>query len=263
MATYKRRGYKKQQTGSKSKLEQESLVAKSLEGADDIAVKSERFFEKHEKKIYAVVGALALLLIGYYYYYNKVVIPKRQEAANEMYMAQSLFEKALNEQDLAKQKDLFQQSLKGSAGKYGFLDIIDEYGGTPSGELAHYYAGAAYFHLGQYDKAVSELSKYKRHDDVLYPMALGLIGESFLQLNQEKDALDYFVKAAKATKNTFVSPLYYMKAGETALALYKSTKDESYLKKAKSYFKKIVEDYPSSQFKKDAEVYLAQAEYAR
>ncbi len=262
MATYKKRGYKKSKDTNISRVSQESLVAKGLEGADDIAIKSEKFLEKHQNKIYTAILIIALLVVGYYFYHQRVVIPKRMEAANEMNTAQQLFEKAMTETDPAQQKQLLEQALNGAGGKYGFLDIEEEYGSTPSGKLAHYYAGVSYYYLGEFDKAIEELSRYKAKDEILRPMALGLIGESFLQLNQPEDALEYFEKAANVTKNEFTTPFYWMKAGKTALYIYKNKGDKSYLDKAKKYFEKITDQYPGSQFAKEAGIYLAQAKYA-
>ncbi len=263
MATYKKKGYKKVKKTGLDKVAEKSLVAKSLEGADDIVVKSEKFLEKYQNKIFTAIGLIALAVVAYYYYHNNIVVPKRAEAANEMYVAQSLFEKAVDEKDPAVQKELFQKALQGDQGKYGFLDIIDEYGNTPSGKLAHYYAGVAYYHLGEFDKAIEELGKFKTKDEILQPLAYGMIGDSFLQLDQPEDALEYYEKAIDFSSNDFTAPMFLMKAGKTAMALYESTGEKKYLKKAEKYFKRIVEDYPKSDYTEDAKIYLAEAQYGQ
>jgi len=261
MASYKKKGYKKVRASQAHG--DESFVAKSFESVEDLTVKSEKFLERHQNKIFTGIVILALLVAGYYFYHQKVVIPKRAEAANALYPAQSFFEQAVDATDAQQQKQLFEKALKGADGKYGLLDVIDEYGSTPSGNLAHYYAGLAYYHLGQFDKAVSELSKFKSHDDVLHPMALGVIGDSFLQLNQPEDALEYYEKAAKASDNEFTTPMYLFKAGKVALDLYQAKKDDKYLTKARKYMERIDKDYPKSIYAKDAKIYLAQAEYGK
>ncbi len=259
MAVYKKKAYKKAKK-VEQKIEDESLVAKSLTEADSLVVKIERFLEKYQNKIFLGIGIIALAVVGYYYYHSNVVIPKQQKAANDLYPAQALFEKALATTDPDEQKTLFQKALEGDGAHFGFLDIIDEYGSTPSGKLAHYYAGVSYYHLGQFDKAIEELSKFKAKDEILRPMALGLIGDSFLQLNQPEDALDYFEQAARFSDNEFTAPMFLFKAGRTALEIYQSGQDKKYLDKAEKYFKEIVEDYPQSNFVGDAKLYLAQVE---
>jgi tetratricopeptide (TPR) repeat protein len=263
MATYKKKGFKKVKKTGFDKVKEESLVAKGLESADDIAIKSERFLEKYQNIIFAAIGIIALAVVGYYYYHNNVVIPKRMEAANEMYVAQNLFEKAVDETDPSIKKDLFRKALEGADGKYGFLDIIDEYGNTPSGKLAHYYAGVSYYHLGEFDKAISELSKFKSGDEILQPLAYGVIGDAFLQLDQPEDALEYYEKAIGFSSNDFTTPMFLMKAGKTALALYETRQDNKYLKKAEKYFKRIVEEYPKSHYSGDAKIYLAAVQYGQ
>ncbi len=260
MATYKKKGYKKIK---KTAVYDESLVAKSLENVEDLTIRSEKFLERHQNKIFTGIVILALLVAGYYFYHQRVVLPKRAEAANALYPAQKLFEQAVDETDPAKQKQLFEKVLQGDGGKYGVLDVMDEYGSTPSGNLAHYYAGIAYYHLGQFDKAVSELSKFKSKDAVLHPLALGVIGDAFLQLNQPEDALEYYEKAARAADNAYTTPMFLTKAGKVALDLYKSKKDEGYLNKARKYLKEVEDKYPSSPAAKEAKIFLAQAEYAK
>jgi len=262
MATYRRKGYKKVKKTDIDRVAEKSLVAKSLESADDLVVKSEKFLEKYQNHIFAAIALIAVGAVAFYFYYNRVVVPKRMEAANEMYTAQALFEQAVNTSDLQTRKELFRKALEGDAGKYGFLDIMDEYPGTPSGKLAHYYAGVAYYHLGEFDKAIEELSRYKSKDEILQPMAYGLIGDSFLQLDQPEDALEYYEKAFRFSSNDFTAPMFLMKAGKTALELYKQTGDKKYAEQAAEYFNRIVEDYPASPYKADAEIYLAEAQAA-
>ena len=46
-------------------------------------------------------------------------------------------------------------ALNGGEGKYGMLDIINEYGGSPAANLANYYAGMSYLNLKDYQNAVN------------------------------------------------------------------------------------------------------------
>ena len=97
------------------------------------------------------------------------------------------------------------------------LEIIDNYGGTPAGNLAEYYAGMAYLNLKNYEQAIAYLDKFKSEDDALAPMAKGAIGDAFMQLNQDDQALDYYLQATNLRQNEFTTPTFLYKAGVTAL----------------------------------------------
>ena len=65
---------------------------------------------------------MAVLVLGYFAYDQYIKTPKETEAMNEMFQAQSYWEQALT----APAKDsLYNLSLQGGEGKYGFLDIIE------------------------------------------------------------------------------------------------------------------------------------------
>ena len=59
------------------------------------------------------------------------------------------------------------------------------------------------------------------------------------QKNQQKEALDFYVKAAESNKNDFTTPRFLLKAGKTALAL--GQKED-----ALKYFNDIKDNYDST-----------------
>ena len=145
MATYKKRGNKPQtKEEKKDAIEAQSATAEVFNTLDEGASKTEEWVAKNQKYIIIVVGIIAVAVLGYLAFQEYVQKPKQLEASNEMFQAQSYFEQALN----ASEKDsLFQLSLKGGQGKYGFLDIIENYSSTDAANLSRYYAGMAYLNL--------------------------------------------------------------------------------------------------------------------
>jgi tetratricopeptide (TPR) repeat protein len=99
------------------------------------------------------------------------------------------------------------------------VKIADEYSGTDAGNLANYYAGVAYLNTKKYAEAITSLEKFKSDDIMLSTIAVGVIGDAYAQQNKQKEALEYYVKAADANKNELTRPRYLMKAGKTALVL--------------------------------------------
>lgn len=237
MATYKKRGYK-----PKTKVEQEvevedgSTTAEVFNTLDESASKTEEWAVKNQKSILVTVGAIAVVVLGYLSYTKYIVEPKQSDAMNEMFTAKNYFNEALN----AMEKDsLFNLALNGAEGKFGFIDIIDNYGGTPAANLSNYYAGVSFYNLKDYQKAISYLSDFSSDDIILSALAKGKIGDAFAQLNQLDDALDYYEKAVAASDNDFTTPMFLYKAATVAL-------NQGDAKKALAHFETIKNVYPKA-----------------
>ncbi|WP_445452228.1 tetratricopeptide repeat protein [Flavobacterium sp. 25HG05S-40] len=232
MATFNKRGYKapkekteKEVNTNVEDIEQinvdakDSTTAKAFDTLDETASKAEDFVERNQKAIFGVLAAVALVTVGYLMYQKFIAEPKQEEAANELFVAQQNFQKAVDDVTGTKSDSLYNLVLKGSEGKFGVVKIADEYSGTDAGNLANYYAGIAYLNTKKYAEAISSLEKFKSDDIMLNTLAIGAIGDAYAQQNKQKEALDFYVKAADASKNDFTRPRFLLKAGKTAFEL--------------------------------------------
>lgn len=236
MATYKKRGYKpKTQKEKVEAIEDDSTTAEVFNTLDESASKTEEWVVKNQKYIFVIVGVVALAILAKIGYDNFIAEPNAKEAMNEMAKAQSYFDEAVNGND---KDSLFTLALNGGEGKFGMLDIADQYSGTPAGNLANYYAGMAYLNMNKYDDAITYLSKFSSDDLMLSAIAKGGIGDAFVQLNQLEDGLEYYEKAVKANANDFTTPLYLVKAARVAMDLGENKKALDYLTRVKSEFSK-------------------------
>jgi tetratricopeptide (TPR) repeat protein len=250
MATYKKRGYKpKTQKEKNEAIEEQSTTAEVFNTLDESASKTEEWVAKNQNYIFGVVAAIAVVILGYLGYQKYILEPKQEEAMNEMFKAQQYFDEAVN----GTEKDsLFNMALNGGEGKFGMLDIVDEYSGTPAANLANYYAGMSYLNLKDYPNAIKYLSEFKSDDLMLNPIAKGAIADAFVQINQPNDALEYYEKAISASTNDFTTPLYLSKAGKLALSLDKNDK-------ALKFFERIKSDFSTSTEATNIDVYIAKA----
>lgn len=251
MATYKKRGYKpKTKAEKQDRIEDESTTAEVFSTLDEGASKTEAWVEKNQKAILIFVGVVAISVLGYLGFQQFIQEPKETEAMNEMFQAQTYYEQALT----ATSKDsLFNLSLEGGNGKFGFIDIIDNYGGTNAANLATYYAGIAYLNTGKYQEAIEYLDAFKSDDANVAPIAKGDIGDAFAQLNQPEDALKYYESAISMSDSEATAPRFLLKAGITALNLGK-------IDVALKHFKTISENYPKSPEAAKATLYEGKAE---
>jgi tetratricopeptide (TPR) repeat protein len=237
MATYNKRGNKpKNKEEKEHSIEKGSTTAEVFNKLDVTASKTEAFVEKNQKYIFVLIGLVAAVVLGYLGYKEFIAKPKQTTAMNDMFQAQKYFDQAVT---APKKDSLYNLALNGGEGKFGMLDIISEYKGTPAANLANYYAGTAYLKLKDYKNAIKYLSDFSSDDEILAPLAKGNIGDAFVQLNQLDDALDYYDQAAKMRDNDYTTPMYLYKAGTIALDLGKADK-------ALSYFETIKEKYPDA-----------------
>jgi|TARA_B110000305_G_C19419545_1_gene630057 tetratricopeptide (TPR) repeat protein len=254
MATYKKRGDKVKGENSEriSKVEQESTTAEVFNTLDERASRSEEWVIKNQQNIFILLGVVVACILGYLGYQKFVNEPNEKIAADELAFPKQYFDQALITAVSA--DSLYILGLEGGEGKYGFLDISDQFSGTASGNLANYYAGISYLKMKKYPEAIQYLEKFSSDDDLLGPVAKGAIGDAFADLNQLEDALSYYEQAANLKQNNFSTPLFLFKAGNIALDLGDASK-------ALKMFNKIKQSYPSSEEAKNIEVYINKAKY--
>lgn len=204
-----------------------------------VLTKTEQFFEKNlNVTIYVVLGIVVLVLaiLGINKY---MVAPKTVEAQNQMFAAQNYFE-----------KNMYEQAINGDGNALGFLDIIDDYGSTKSGKLARYYAGVSYLHMGEYEKAISYLDKFKTDDLLLGPLAEAAKGDAYVELGKYSKAISAYKAGLDKNTNDFTTPYLLLKLG----LAYEANGEKE---KAMDMFKEIKEKYVSSTEFISAERYLA------
>jgi predicted negative regulator of RcsB-dependent stress response len=262
MATFNKRGYKapKEKAEKVDETfiedvnvdEKDSATAKAFDTLDQSASKAEDFIAKNQKVILGGLLAVVVVVVGYFAYDKFIAEPNQQEAAEELFVAQQNFQKAVDGD--VKADSLFNLVLNGSEGKFGVLKIAEEYSGTDAANQANFMAGIAYLNTGKYAEAIANLEKFNSKDVTLSILAKGAIGDAYAQQNKQKEALEFYVKAADASQtNDFTRPRYLMKAGKTALAM--GNKAE-----ALKYFTDIKENFdtaPEAQ-QVDALIGLAQ-----
>ena len=207
----------------------------------EVYSKTERYIEENQKSLSIIVGVIVLIISGYFAYMKLYVGPLEIEAQSQMYVAEQYFE-----------KDSLDRAIYGDGNYLGFIDIIDEYSVTPTGNLAHYYLGICYLKKGEYENAIEYLNGFDTDDQIIGPIATGAIGDAYMELGETKDAASYYLQAANDKENQFTTPIYLMKA---ALAY----EDLNNYKKAIGIYEQIKEDYPETKEGREVEKYLARA----
>ena len=203
--------------------------------------RTEDFFERNSKKIIAVLVALIVVAALIYGYRELIALPRVEKAAELIAEAQYRFE--------GEQPD-FELALTGDANGAGFLDVIDQYGSTPAGNLAKHYAGICYLRMGDLDNAAAYLAKYRAvrgiPGAIVNAQNLGLQGDVAVEREDYAQALRFYDKAVKASDNPLTAPLYLRKAGLAAKAM-----GDAALSTA--YYQRILDSYPATAEAREAE----------
>ena len=204
--------------------------------------KTEQFIEENQKSLMTIIGAIVGIVALFSVYQNFYIEPMEKEAQAEMYMAELYF-----------QKDSFNLALNGDGQYLGFLDIANDYSSTNVGQLANYYAGLSYLHTADYDNAIEYLGDFSSDDIILSSLALGCMGDAYMELGDMDSAKDAYKAAVKNSANEFTAPRYMMKLA----MIHEANKDYA---DALEIYNSIKKDYKDTREASGIEKYISRAE---
>ena len=198
-----------------------------LGNVEEALSNTEQWIENNQKTLWIIFIAVLVIAFGIYGV-SRYTKKRNETASSQIYKAQQYFE-----------SEQFENALNGDGNNLGFLDIVNDYGSTKTGKLAAYYAGISYMKQGNYEEAINYLKKYNNKDQVLSAMALGAIGDCYMELDDLQSAVTYYGKAAAKNANDFTSPMFLMKEGIT----YEMIGDFG---KALNAYQTLKKDFPNS-----------------
>ena len=229
-----------------SKKQSEATTEKNLENINEALTSSEQFIEKNQNAIMIGVGAVVLVVLAILAYHNLYMKPKNEKAQAAIFKGERYFQ---NQQDSL--------ALFGDGNDYiGFEEVMNQYGGTKTADLAKAYAGISYARIGDNEKALNLLNKFKGGDKLITPAITGAIGDVYMNMDMSDKAANNFLKAAKAADDNMLSPIYYKKAG----LAYLHAKD---FDKAIETFEKIRKTYLNSPEGQEVDKYIEQAKLSK
>ncbi|MBR4739435.1 MAG: tetratricopeptide repeat protein [Bacteroidales bacterium] len=207
-----------------------------------IITRSEEFIQKNQKTLIIIVAAIVLVVVAIFGLRKWYFQPREVRAAEEMFAAEQWF----NQGD-------FDKALNGDDTYRGFLGVADNYKGTKAGNLARYYAGAAYLQQGNFDEAIHWLKKYKGKDTFTRPLAKMMLADAYIETGETATAAKLYVAAAGMSDNFITTPTALFKAGMAYLMIEDNAK-------ALECFQKVKTNYPESTEWSEIDKYIALAE---
>jgi len=192
--------------------------------------KTEEFITANKILTMWIGGIIAVAITGfmlYKYYMGN----QSQLAQDDMFQAVFYFE-----------KDSLNLALNGDGNNFGFIDIIDDYSGTESANLANYYAGLINLQKGNFNQAILFFEEFSASDLLVQSRSYSLIGDAYMELENYSEAANYYDKAAHHEPNEYFSPIYLKKQ---AIAFEER---QEYLKAMNCYDEIITKYKTSSEF---------------
>ncbi|MDB5223358.1 MAG: hypothetical protein JWN83_2025 [Chitinophagaceae bacterium] len=217
----------------------------------DVVTRARGFWAKNSKPIIYISTAIILIAGGWLVYKYMVKLPKEEKANDAVFVVQRYFSDFSNAQADSLKTALANRVLNGDGANSGALKFISKYDGTAASNLCHFYAGASYLHLKQFDKAIKQLKDFSTDATQIQSRAYGMIGDASAELKKNTDALDYYKKAAGVNeKDEFTSSEFLFRAGLFAETMGKK-------QEAIDLYKKLKKDYPLSDKAANIDRYLA------
>ena len=203
----------------------------------------EAFIMRNSRSLLTALGVVIIVVGGFFGYKYLVAVPRMEKASAMMFAAEQQFA-----------QDSFKLALNGDGNFAGFLQVIEKYGSTGTGNVARHYAGICYLRLGQYQEALDYLTQYKGSTDDV-PSALlaaqnyGLRGDVYVQMGNYAEAAKSYEKAVATSSDPLTAPYYLKKAGE----VYEKLGDNA---NALAAYEAVEVDYPTSMEARDIQKYI-------
>ena len=135
-----------------AKIQKESQSEKSLENIGEALSSSEQFLENQKSLLTGLL--IVVVLVGAYLAYHYLYKLPATKRHKQPFSRRALLQEG--EDSLA---------LFGNGNDFpGFESVISQYKGTRSADLAHAYAGISYNRMGNNEKALEHLKKFKGGD---------------------------------------------------------------------------------------------------
>ena len=132
-------------------------------------------------------------------------------------------------------------------------NMSENYSGTRSASKGVYLLAYTYFQKGEYENAITSFEKYLddyADDSILSSAAYSGLGACYEQLGKFLEAAQSYEKGATKFTDNYNAPQQLMDAG-------RCYKLENRVADARKCYQTVIDNYPESTFKSDAELYLA------
>ena len=216
----------------KKELKEDALVSSY--------VKVTTFYEKHKRNISIATIAVAVV-IGGTLIYLKNRADDDQNAAAQLGQVFQYYDGGQ-----------FQAAIDGVPERSipGLTSIVENFGGSPSGNIARLYLADAYYQLARYGEALDQFEEMSAGSDLLEVSRLAGVGGCCEALGRNKEAAAAYEKAATVDPKHVAAPDNLSQAARN----YGLAGDKE---KAVELYMRLKKNYPTSPYAREAERFIA------
>ncbi len=219
---------------TKKELKQDKLVTGYFKTVD--------FLRNNRKIVSGTITGLVIATIVVIAYMNNMR-SSNTKAATELSQVLNLFDGGA-----------YQVAINGDPTQNipGLKSIVENYGGSESGQQAKIYLADCYYYLGNYAEALKYFKDYGGGDKFLQASAYAGEAEIYGLRNDYTKAADYYDRAASRDSKNFLTPQYLLGAARNYIKIGKKDRALALLDRAKK-------DFPNSPYASNLDYYIAQA----
>jgi len=220
---------------------EETKKGESILDIQQVASKTEMFFEQNRKSITIVMSAVVLVLGGFFAYQFLYKKPREVEASNAAIRA-----------DLLVEMDSIRLAVVGDANFEGYESIAVNYSGTKVADRAHFWCGVYYRDITKdYAAALDHFKQVGFSDEAVSIEVTGCIGDMYVMNNNLEEGASWLEKAAKQANNSasrdYTGPLYNLKASKVYIELGNDDKATALLQYVIDNYEKRSPEYGESE----------------
>lgn len=134
----------------------------------------------------------------------------------------------------------------------GLKSIVENYGGSETGQQAKIYLADSYYYLGDYTDAMKYFEDYGGSDNFLQASAYAGMAEVYAIWKNYSKAAEYYERAAASDSKNFLAPQYLVGAARNYIKTGKA-------ERAISLLERVKKNFPNSQYANNVDLLMAQA----
>ena len=205
-----------------------------------------KIYDEQKKYISYGVTALVLLVIGTVVYLNNRTA-NDEKAATELGRVFPLYDAG------ASDVRQYKVAIDGQPerGMMGLKAIVENYGGTTSGEMARLYLANSYFMTAQYDEAFKHYDDFSGSTPLMKSASQAGMAKCYEVKTQYEKAASAYEKAASLAADKIETP-EYLSASARCYGLAGEKE------KAVGIFKRIKKEYPTSNAAREVDRFISQ-----
>jgi tetratricopeptide (TPR) repeat protein len=199
------------------------------------------WYAGHKKQVGTVLTVAVVVVLGVVVYLNNQAT-NNEKASTDLAKVYSFFDGGQ-----------YQQAIDGIPERNipGLKSIVENYGGTRSGDMARFYLASAYYSMGKYDDALEQFEDTGDLGPRLGVARLSGMAGCYEARQKYSEAGEYYEKAATAYADD-------INAAENLNNAARSYASAGNKEKALELYKKLKKSYPTTSFGREADRFISQ-----